>query len=106
MQCGKVREDRKQGGQELVYAFARSPRPHAGSGPEQDESVQGDLSFDLHMSPGERCTGVAQPGWKGEGEAVRFGRRFGKWMGSLRGPCSPGKPSQLPERREASAWAA
>lgn len=58
-------------------------------------SAQGDLPFDLRRSPGERRTAVAQLGWRGEGEAVRPGRRLEKGTGSLRGPCNPSKLGQL-----------
>lgn len=49
--------------------------------------AQGDQPLDLHRSPGGSCTMVAQLGWSGEGEAVSFGRRFWKRIGSPRGPC-------------------
>lgn len=61
--------------------------------------AQGGLLFGPRSSSGERHGVVAQRGSRGGDKAIAFGRRFGERVGSLRGPRSPGKLSQLRERR-------
>lgn len=61
--------------------------------------AQGSLPCDHDRNPGDRCTVVAQLGWRGGGKAVAFERKFGKRVGKLRGPCRMGELSQLWERR-------
>ena len=47
-------------------------------------------------------------GWRAGGEVLAFGRRFGRRVGGLRGPGSPGVLSQLWTNRgqseELGAW--